>query len=84
MLLEPSSRRGAALGATPQDVPVVEILDARADPIEDGESLALVVARRGGDTRLCLGDPERVTEAAAWVRALRQRPGRKSSAAARD
>lgn len=78
------SARGAALGAAPQGVPVAEILDARADPVEDGESLALVVVRRGGDTRLCLGDPARVTEAAAWVRALRQRPGRKSSAAASD
>ncbi|MFO0626612.1 MAG: hypothetical protein U0325_13440 [Polyangiales bacterium] len=76
--------RGAALGAAPQDVPVAEILDARADPIEDGESLALVVVRRDGEVRLCLGAPEEVTAAVAWVRALRQRPGRKSSAAASD
>ncbi len=76
--------RGVALGASPQEVPLGEILDARAEPIEDGESLALVVARRGGDVRLCLGDPERVVEAAAWVKGLRQRPGRKSSAAASD
>jgi hypothetical protein len=76
--------RGAALGTTPQEVPLDALRAARAEPIEDSESLALVVDVRGQPVRLCTGDPQRVVEAAAWILAARQVPGRKSSAAASD
>lgn len=76
--------RGFAPGVAARALPLAGIRGARAEPVEDSESLALVVETGDGFVRLCAGDPERVVEAARWVQSLRQRPGRKSSAAASD
>ncbi len=64
--------------------PLSELRGARAEPIDDAGNHALVLDIAGNATRVCDGDPERVLEAARWVSSLRQRPGRKSSAAASD
>lgn len=76
--------RGFSPGVSARTIPVNAIREARGEPVEDSESLALVLEVDGAPVRVCVGEPERVLEAARWVRGLRQRPGRKSSAAASD
>ncbi|MEZ4391152.1 MAG: hypothetical protein R3A48_08655 [Polyangiales bacterium] len=78
------SPRGFSPGVTPRTMPLDRLRDARGEPVEDSESLALMVEVAGVPVRLCVGEPERVLEAARWMRGLYPRAGRKSSAAASD